>query len=423
MAYNLGLKVIRRFAEEQNPLRWYKAKLTPQLFYGEDEQIAFKWCDDHLKAHHTIPQVETLEAQFPVFKQFTTPEPSSYYVTLLENRFGFDTIKKASNNSLLALASNKDDIDGALLFLEQAKAKIAEQKYRTRILDLGKEGPSLVLNEYHGIYAPESIIEFGWPYMDNMTGGALAGDVISFVGRPAAGKTFKMLKTAIHNWQIGANVLFVSMEMNVLAVAQRLAAMYAHTGLTQLKMKGYGTATYNKFSSALMNMTEHENKFYTVDGNLAASVEDIYILAEQLKCSAVYIDGAYLLKHKNPRLDRYTRVAENVELIKQNTSAIEVPTICSWQFSREAAKKGKATGQKVGLEDIGYSDAIGQISSIVMGLFQEEGVETMQTRLVDVLKGRNGEVGQFSINWDFINMDFTEVGVIAVSDTQALNYI
>jgi len=63
----------------------------------------------------------------------------------------------------------------------------------------------------------------------------------------------------------------------------------------------------------------------------------------------------------------------------------------------------------VGVGEIGYSDAIGQISSIVLGLFQEDSPETIQSRKVNVMKGRNGEIGELRIAWDFIDMDFSQV--------------
>jgi replicative DNA helicase len=422
-AFNLGLKVIRRLCQDQNPMTWYKAKLSDQLFKGEREKEVFGWVNLHLTKHHALPSIETIESKFPEFKEFTTSEPASYYLELLENRFGFETINKANIDSQAALAGNKDDIIGAQKILAAANEKITQQRLRTRIMDMAVEAPKLVLQDYHNVNQQESKIIFGWEYMDQMTGGAMPGDIISYVGRPASGKTFKMLYGFLKNWMLGQNVLFASMEMNHLAVAQRAAAMYAHTGLTQLKLGGYSSQTYKKFADSLMQMASEKAKAYVVDGNLAAHVDDIYLLAQQLGCKGVWIDGAYLLKSRNPRLDRFTKVAENVEHMKSATTEIEIPTFASWQFNRDASKKVKTKEAKVGLEDIGYTDAIGQISSIVMGLFQEEGVETMNSRIIDVMKGRSGEVGQFKILWDFLSMEFGQMGVEDDNQSGALEYI
>lgn len=220
--------------------------------------------------------------------------------------------------------------------------------------------------------------------------------------------TWKVLYSAIHNWKSGRNTLVVSMEMGPLPMAQRITAMYAHTNIGQLKIGGYSTQTYAKFKEGMKHLSDEKASLYIVDGNLAASVEDVFTLAHQLKCKIVYIDGAYLMRHKNSKLDRYTRAAENVELMKRHCTDLETTCFSSWQFNREAVK-GKKKGEVAGLEDIGYTDAIGQVSSIVLGLFQEDGVETMKSRQVKVLKGRNGEIGQFSINWDFTNMVFDQV--------------
>ena len=84
--------------------------------------------------------------------------------------------------------------------------------------------------------------------------------------------------------------------------------------------------------------------FYVVDGNLTATVEDIWTLARQLKPDAIFIDGAYLVKHPKER-DRYRRVAENAELMKRELAAL-APTVCSWQFAKTAAKKNKKAGRE-----------------------------------------------------------------------------
>ena len=103
-----------------------------------------------------------------------------------------------------------------------------------------------------------------------------------------------------------------------------------------------------------------------------------------------------------------------------STEAVTVnplaPTVASWQFARSAAKKKK--GEKITGEDIGYTDAIFQVSSLVLGLSEEDSVSTLVQRQVDILKGRSGETGQFFTHWQFDTMDFTEIDQVEVSDMQ-----
>ena len=126
-------------------------------------------------------------------------------------------------------------------------------------------------------------------------------------------------------------------------------------------------------------------------------------------------DGAYLLTHPTER-DRFKRVAENASLIKQHICDL-APTACSWQFARPA-KGGSGGSGNVGNgkkpaqtgDEIGYTDAILQLSSLALGLMQPESAETIKQREVSILKGRNGETGSFTVNWNFDwTTDFSEV--------------
>jgi replicative DNA helicase len=243
-----------------------------------------------------------------------------------------------------------------------------------------------------------------------MSGGIGSGDVCSIIGRPAAGKTFLELYVSRHSWKHGGSPLVVSMEMSNLAISQRLAAMEAKKGLTQL-LKGMMTNKgYMTLMDALDGNKDAARPYWLVDGNLTSTVDDIVLLARQLKPSSVLIDGAYLLKHQNNRLTKWDRISENAEMIKQRIAGdLGLPVVCSYQFSREVEKKKKKDGEKAGLGDIYGSDSIGQLSSLVLGLFEEENIETQKCRKVDILKGRKGETGEFLINWDFIGMDFSEI--------------
>ncbi len=432
MAYGIGLRVLRSMCEAQNPMHWHRAKLSAPLFKAHEVQ-AFEYVENHLKKYHVLPKPETLFAQFPDAQGAETPEPPGYYVSLLENQYFHARINDANIESQNLLKANQDDHEKAVNVLTNALLEIKDQKYRTQIVDVGAEAKSMLLKEYGAAIAKEDpLFTFGWPYMDEQAGGGLAGDIISYVGRPATGKSWKMLWSTIKNWKLASpgNTLFVSMEMGRLPIVQRIATIYASAPISQLKKGMFSTQTYQKFHKGLNEMGEEKNKLYVLDGNLAANMDDIYMLADLLQCTKIFIDGGYLVRHKNARLDRFNRAAENVELAKRLTEDIGACTAISWQFNREAAKKSKAKsgGDTADLEDIGYSDAIGQISSIALGLFQDDGVETMVKRNIRLLKGRSGEIGQFAVKWDFDLMDFSQVDSAPVSieapaDSEALDYV
>jgi replicative DNA helicase len=408
MAFGLGVKTLVSFCASQDPLSWQKAKVTKALFKTHELPM-YEFVTDFLSKHHQLPHPETLVLHFPDCSGVEAPEPPSYYVGLLEHQFYYATINNANLKSQEILKNDKDAFEAASNVLRDALNSISTQKQRLSVLDMGMDGAPLVVKAYHQLPLMENISKFGWPFLDDQQGGVMPGDIVSIVGRPATGKSWLSLWIALINWKLGNNVLFVSMEMGHLPIAQRLAAMYTATPISQLKTSSFSSHTYKMFSDNIVNITNEKGKLYVVHGRLAATMDDIYTLADQLQCTAVIIDGAYLVRSNNARLDRFTRVAENCELAKVYTEDLGVATFASWQFNRASVKDSKKSGkQEGGLEDIGYSDAIGQISSIACGLWEEEGVETMVRRKVRLMKGRNGEIGEFSINWDFSTMDFSQ---------------
>lgn len=398
------------------------------LFKASEEPV-FEFVKAFVKQYQALPSPETIEAHTGE-TLLPHSEPSGYYHDMMVARHTEYALRQGLKKAHDLLLPENKDAESALAAITETVMALIADKHQKQVVDF-REAYELVIGTYKAkLYAKEQMgLHLGWPTVDEMTGGLGVGDVTSMVGRPAAGKTWQMLFAALHGWRLAGETflqtgqepdtdqsrMFVSMEMGVLPINQRLAAMQSHQSASNVKKSHLGSVGYKALKKGLNEIKGYPHPFYVVDGNLAATVEDLWMLARQLKPAAIFIDGAYLVKHPSER-DRFRRVAENADLIKQELAAI-APTVCSWQFARSATKKNKK-GEKADLDDIGYTDAIGQVSSLVMGLFEEESVETLKQRKVKILKGRNGEVGAFSTRWNFSTMDFTEIVDDAPEDLQ-----
>lgn len=402
----IGNLALLALCEKQDAASFYQTKLHEGLFVGE-ELALFQFVADHVANHHVLPKRQTVEESFPSLEAAQIVEPASYYLDKLDERYVYRTLNIGLSDCTELVGSY--NLTQAVDRLEGVIADILMNRNRQQMVEFSRDAWDLVKAEYIKKYneGSEYGILFGWPYLDNMVGGLLPGDVASYVGRPAVGKTWKILYTAHHAWWLQKkNVLVMSMEMNILPLVQRLASLHSHISISNLKLAELTTTQQKKLEKAMLTAKDHPAQMWVVDGNLTSTPSEIYAMAAQLQSDVVFIDGAYLLRSDNKKLDRWTRVAENIELIKKQTSRLQIPTVCSYQFNRETTKKKQ---EAVGLENIGYADAIGQISSIVLGLFQDESVETIQSRMVNVLKGRDGATGQFNVKWDFQAMDFSEI--------------
>jgi replicative DNA helicase len=368
----------------------------------------FEWVKNFVKQFQVLPQPETIVAHIGA-ELPESKEPADYYFEILQQRHVELELKRAMQNANKFLGAECKDPRAALEIITETVMELVARKNRNLVVDFRHAYEPIISAYLAKAKEDDEGIRFGWPTLDNMTGGLVPGDMVSFVGRPQAGKTMKMLYAAHTPWrQQKRCVLLVSMEMKPLVIQQRLAALHARIPMPWLKDGALSTKAFTKLKEGLIEVKGAEAPLWIVDGNFTATVEDIWAVALQLKPDVIFIDGAYLLKHPRER-DRYKRVAENADLIKQMLSDL-APTVCSWQFAREAAKKSKNKGtEHVGLEHIGYSDVIAQVSSLVLGLFEEESPATVKQRRIEILKGRNGETGHFFTRWDWMRMDFDEV--------------
>lgn len=404
--------------------------IEPLFKPNEIEQ--YKFVRDFAKKHGKLPTEETLTSHTGL-DLVKHNENTSYYYDLLKKRHVQSELKLSMKKASDVFLNDATNPDKALEILAGTVMSLMTTRHQKQISDF-RQAYDLLISEYVSQYNAEEgqRVMTGWPYLDLMTGGLTRGDMLSMVGRPAIGKTYQMLYSAHAGWDAAnryylktgelpdnASRLFVSMEMPTLQIQQRLAAMQAHVPMTKLKHAALGTQSLGKLKNALVNVSKYGAPFWVVDGNLTAQVEDIWMIARQLGVGGIWIDGAYLVKHPKVQ-DRYQRVAENADLMKKELSAL-CPVAASWQFARpkgQKSKKVEVQGVTMDLDDIGYTDVIGQVSTVVVGMFEENSIETLLRRLLVLLKGRNGESGRWMTHWNFEQMDFSQYVEQDVSELQ-----
>jgi replicative DNA helicase len=111
------------------------------------------------------------------------------------------------------------------------------------------------------------------------------------------------------------------------------------------------------------------------------------------------------------KTERYALVAEE---LKGYSLGLNVPVITSWQLNREADKK-----KEISASNIYYSDDIAQLSSVVIALSPNTDLDKDFRRKVQVLKSRDGRLGENLINWsisDGIDFSTFDQSVLKLGD-------
>lgn len=383
---------------------------------AEDYTVVKKF----LSAYGKLPDLDT-------FNELTgkTLKPNNesfgYFYDQLMSRH----VKKTMLKCTMAAQSKLDsgDVNAAFSELKAGVDSITLQRLSPKIYDF-RESHDILAAELVKKQNPDYGFDLGWPSLDDLTGGCRAGDMISILGLSGQGKTFLALAAALHAWEKqGKIVTFVSMEMNPVLIFERLAATYQHIPHDWVKHGKFSTLKVNRKKQFLdkLKALEDENipPFYVIDGNMMATVEDVRALCTQMKPDVLVVDGAYMLNTERGQKN-WEQVANVCKFLKsQVAEELAIPVLCTWQFTKDVAKFKKH--QTPGMEDAGGSYEIAKISSIGLGLLQEESAETSVSRVVKIMKGRSGEKGQFRINWNFQKMDFSEVPPIMDNEVYFAN--
>lgn len=247
-------------------------------------------------------------------------------------------------------------------------------------------------------------ITYGWDFLDAITGGLRGGDVGTIVARPGLGKSFTITRAAVNAWRQGASVAFVSMEMTAVETARRVISM--ETGVNpDFLMRGRMSEWGEDHVQAYLQRIDGRPPFTLLVGDLSKSVGDVDALIQEHSPDFVCIDASYLLNPSDQRYKgkRWEALAATGQEIKGLALRRNKPILQTVQFNRSST-----ADEEMDLSQIGGTDVVGQISSLVLGMRRGPAPFERSRRRYLILKNRHGpDHIDFQTRFEFepFNMD------------------
>lgn len=222
----------------------------------------------------------------------------------------------------------------------------------------------------------------------------------------AAHNTWSLVKVGEVAWAAGEKPLFVSKEMSAFKIARRFVSVHGKFCYRDTRKGHLGEFVEPKYFAMLDEIRE-SSPFMLISGSRIRTVADLDIVIAEVRPTIVLVDGLYLLKPREWSGGAlWERVTAVVDELHQSAQHWKLPFIATTQFARDAVKGKKKL--KGGLENIGFSDAIGQFADIVLSLNQDEDLADAKKMLWKCLKGRESEKLEFVTNWDLDKMDLDQ---------------
>lgn len=373
-----------------------------------DELRAYDAMRKHAERHGVLPKLETIAVEAKVTFPTFPSEPIGFWIERIESRRFAGFVLQASRDMEKAVASG--DMVAARELTEQLYLKLGAQHGGGRVFDYKTLAPTL-LEDHDKLQRRAgglSGIPFGIPYLDEISGGAQPSDTVALVGRPSTGKSYFLGKMSLNCHSMGDVPLVVSLEMPAKQWARRILAMRAKVTATMLRLGRLSYWAREKVVGDIGSVLQEGGiPFYIMEGTLASSIEDVALRVRELRPSALYVDGAYLLRLKGKPLPRWERVTETAEWLKMIANEFKIPVIGTYQYNRRGP----------GLSNIAQSDAIAQLASIVIGLDDDdermtERLGALQYKTLELLKGREGERGLIRVTYDMQRMVIQQDAVL-----------
>ena len=391
---SIGLGLLGNLLTSGESVGWLQEnRITRDLFTNKERKV-YDYLLSHVAKHGAYPSVRTIEGETSVeIRKLKLPsEPLSYWMDRLR--------KRARQNWI------KDSLNEVNDLMKEGELHEAENVIRSLMVDLDSGGTGdaalEVVSLFSKVIAEHNIrqlsprmsgVLFGFPYLDELSDGAQNSDTVALVGRPGVGKSYFLFRMALSSFldETREDIpLILNMEMGEIQAARRILSMHTHVTATLMRVGKLSHFARDKVLTSIDALQAAYSKpFYLLQGSLKSTVEDLVIRVQELKPTVLYVDGAYLLRTRTKTTSRWERVSETAEYLKLIAKEFDIPVIATYQFNR----KGPGS-----LSNIGYSDAPGQLASIVLGIRfvdkeHEKKIKVRSYRYLDVLKGREGEQG------------------------------
>lgn len=296
-------------------------------------------------------------------------------------------------------------------FDEKVEHEECLARHETRVMSIGDQaietGPidamgmmKTAFSELEGRMngaAPDGV-KTGYSDLDQMLGGMRPGQLIILAARPGMGKSALALNiaesVAVNN---GHAVLFISLEMTSIELADRLLASRANVSAHRIRS---GTISHDDREKIVEQSASISQSPLEVYDAATQTVRLIGAVSRRMKrktgLKLLIIDYLQLIESDNPSEHREQQVARITRRLKALAKDLGCPVLCLSQLNRQAED---SRDNKPRLRHLRESGAIEQDADVVLFVHRDEYFEPANDvvrGLADVIvaKQRNGPTGE-----------------------------
>ena len=400
--------------------------LKVEDFYRDDHRLIFeaigvlagsgKPCDvvtvsQHLDRSGKLDEAGGLAYLGSVVRDTPTAANVRTYAEIVRERSLLRQLITAGSEIASAVFNN--DGRSARELVDEAEQKvfeIAEGGFRGRggAISIRSMLPA-VIDQIDDAYSnPDKMrgLPTGFTDFDNMTGGLRPGDLVIVAGRPSMGKTTLAVNmaeyAALRPSEKRASVAIFSMEMPSEQVITRMLSSTGGVPLGNLRSGKISDDDWVRITSATSQLSEAK---IFVDETPALSPMELRARSRRVKrehgLDLIVVDYLQLMQVPGNKENRATEIAEISRGLKVLAKELACPVIALSQLNRGVEQR---ENKKPVMSDLRESGSIEQDADMILLIYRPE-VYDRENQMVkgvaeiDLVKHRNGEIGEFKLTF------------------------
>ena len=206
----------------------------------------------------------------------------------------------------------------------------------------------------------------GWEPLDMLEhgGGFRNGELYVIVGRPKIGKTHILGAVAMHAWNAGHKVDYISMEMGEAPIRTMLASQELKVSEHVLRQPLLPTPFLQVINNHIDSIQDRP-AFNVFSAGIGATPLSITPTLRRTNADAVYIDAVYRMQPDKPERDRYKALSSLVEDLKSLAIKLNRPVIVTAQYGRKDEERVDGNTNNDNIEG---TDKFKQEAAMIIGI-------------------------------------------------------
>ena len=368
----------------------------------------WSWVVTFWRDHGEVPSKRALSQEFGDIRLISAEdEPFTALIDEVYNSYRHRNLLEAMALAVPSLESG--NTAKALLELSKGVQLASAETARLRDINLIDTWEQRV-DKYKELQStPNALrgIPTGLLGLDRITSGFRPQQLITFVGEAKKGKSLMTLIMANAAHLHGKSPLFVSFEMSAEEQAARYDAIVSKVSYTNILR---GSLTNNELAKITDTLRMRKNMhpfIVTEDTSSLTTVSALAAKVKEFKPDILFVDGVYLMDDENGEPkgspQALTNITRSLKRLAQNSDIPVIGTtqVLSW-------KLGNKKSRRITADSIGYTSSFAQDSDLIVGVESDPDIDNQS--IIRVVLARSAPLGEIRINWDWNNMDFTEVG-------------